>query len=174
MLARGSLLIGDEPFDVSDGQGGVQFTTAAGQFTWVSAYPAADSGQNIIPPNEVESLLVAAHPGKSHVALDIDSQGTVGLAEGLAAFFNGWFSGQTLAAMIEQRFRTVFQRDRTNIVTTAAKDATVGVDERFSAFEMSTESLWGVLQGADFTRDDDTDPGVSQNPEQSGAQGIIQ
>ena len=53
------LVVGEEPLDVADGYGLVEFAAAAGFLAWVVADPAADAGQGVIFLDNAKGLFEA-------------------------------------------------------------------------------------------------------------------
>jgi hypothetical protein len=136
--------------------------------------PSADSGKDILPANKLQGFGKLAHPGEGDITLNVDTQRTVGLAQRLLPFVNHRTSGKTLAAMVLKRFGTVAPGCRTNLGTATAKNTAFRVDEGSEILEVGAETLRGMFQRTDFTRQDTPNPWVSQNPEQPWSQGIVQ
>ena len=79
-------------------KGLIQFGPAAGVFAGMGADPAADGGQHIVLPDQIQGFRVSAGLGQGHIPLGIDPQGAVGLAEGLPAFVDHRPARQAQAA----------------------------------------------------------------------------
>ena len=80
-----ALVVSEKTLDVPDGNRIVHAASAAGILAGVGADPAADAGQDVVPPDQRQGLCHTFPPGKGHISLGIDAQGAVFLAEGLPA-----------------------------------------------------------------------------------------
>jgi hypothetical protein len=140
----------------------------------MSANPSADSGKDVIPPNELQGFGILANSGEGDITLNVDTQRAIGLAQGLLPFVNHRTSGKALTAMVLKRLGAVATGYRTNLGTATAKNTTLRIDEGLKILEVRAETLRRMLQRTDFARYDTANPRVSQNPEQPRSQCIVQ
>jgi hypothetical protein len=69
-----TFIIGDKAFDLPDGKRIIKFTPAAGLFAGMGAYPAADAGEYVILPYQLQGFFITTGPGQSDISLGVNSQ----------------------------------------------------------------------------------------------------
>ena len=167
-------IVGQEALDGADGHRVVHPAAATGLLAGVGAHPAADAGQDVVPPDQGQGLVVAALGGQGDVALGVHAQGAVFLAERLAALVDPGPAGQAGAARVAQGMAAVRTTHRADRIAFAAEHAAVRVDKGLLPVDAHAEPLGRVLDRTDPRRQQGADLGVAQDADQAGPMGGVE
>ena len=96
ILRISRLVVGQEPFDLADGQGFILVAPVALRFARVRADPAADGRKRVVPPDQGQRLGEFPFAGQSQITLDVDPGGAGADARGLAPFVHHEGAGHGL------------------------------------------------------------------------------
>ncbi len=167
-------MVGHVPLDVANGDRRVEFAASAGGLARMDANPPANGRQHIVLADQRKRLGVATRVGQRHIPLGVDPQRTVGLTQRLAAFVDHGAPRQTLAAGDANRLDSGRGAHRADGHALPAQGAPSGIDKSRLGVDAHVKPLRVVAHRTNRGRQQATDAGIAQNPDQPRPMGIVE